>query len=222
MATVAEPRTSIPPDDGSIVLHDISWTFYEQFLNEFDERRVPHSYVNGELRIMAPSARHESSKKILAQLVEAIGNELKLPRRSLGSVTLKLGIHVKGAEPDECYLLVSAPQVSDVRNYDPNVDPAPDLAVEVEVSSPSLNRLPVYAAMGIPEVWVYDGKSVAIGLRKDDDSYESSETSIVFPKLSAKHLTEWVERAYDVEEWQWMEEFREWVRTHLADENPVP
>ena len=215
MATVTLPQKTAKSVGGCAALHNVSRKFYEQFLEEFDERRVLHSYVNGELRIMSPSPRHENSKKLIAQLVETLTDELDLPRYSLGSMTMKLGKHEKGAEPDECYLITAAPQITDIRNYDLDIDPPPDLVVEVDVTSPSLNRLPVYAALGIPEVWIYDGKTLTIALRQDDGSYQSSESSRSFPKLSANDLTVWLENAYQTDETAWIRRFRQWVQENV-------
>jgi Uma2 family endonuclease len=200
---------------GCVVLHDVSWDFYERFLEEFDERRIPHSYVNGELRFMSPSARHESPKKWIAQLVEALTEELGMPRRSIGSLTIKLGLAEKGAEPDEGYLIASAPALQGKRVYDYRTDPPPDLLIEIDITSPSLNRLPVYAALGVPEVWIYDGERLQVGLRKDDDSYAVSETSRAFPALPMNDFADWIEKAYEIDETAWIRSFRQWVRENV-------
>jgi Uma2 family endonuclease len=216
MATVTVPPTTAPiAEDGVSVLHDVSWEFYEQYLKEFNERRSPHSYIRGELRIMAPSARHEKPKRIFARFVDEVTAGLGLPSESLGSVTLKLKSQVKGAEPDECFLLTNAHLVDDAREYDVNVDPPPDLAIEIDVTSQSLNRLPIYAAARIPEVWVYDGETVTIGVRQDDDSYEVSDRSQVLPMLTAKVVSEWIERAFQIAETKWVLQLRDWIQSSL-------
>jgi Uma2 family endonuclease len=199
-----------------VVFHDVGWEEYERFLKDFDERRLPHSYVNGELRVMSPSARHESPKKWIARLVEALTEELGMPCRSIGSLTIKLGLEVKGAEPDEGYLLANASAIRGRREYDYRTDPPPDLLIEIDITSPSLNRLPVYAALGVPEVWIYDGEHLQVGLRRDDDTYAASETSRAFPGLPMKDFAAWIEQAYVTDETDWIRSFRQWVRANVA------
>jgi Uma2 family endonuclease len=212
-----ELRIMAPTADGVSILDGISWTFYEQYLNEFNERRSPHSYIRGELRIMAPSARHEKPKRLFARFVDEVTAGLELPCHSLGSVTLKVESQEKGAEPDECFLLGNAHLVDDACEYDVNVDPPPDLAIEIDVTSQSLNRLPIYAGAGVPEIWVYDGESVTIGLRRDVENYEVSENSKVLPMLSAKIVSEWIERGRQMPETTWVRVLREWVQRELND-----
>ncbi len=213
MSTIAtlDAAAGLEPS-GCAILHNVSWEFYECFLQEFDERRIPHSFVSGELRIMAPSPRHESTKKWFAQLVETLTDELELPRRSLGSMTIKLDLDEKGAESDECYLIANAPALIGRVDYDLKTDPPPDLVIEIDVTSPSLNRLPVYAAFGVPEVWVYDGKSLRVGLLRDDGTYAVSETSRSFPTLPLQDFAGWINKAWETDETTWIRNFRQWVR----------
>lgn len=208
--TVESAHPDAPED--CAIRSDVSWESYERFLEEGDERRVPHSYVDGELRVMSPSARHESPKKWLAQLIEALTEELGLPRRSVGSLTIKLDAERRGAEPDEGYLIANAPALQGKRNYDIETDPPPDLLIEIDVTSPSINRLPVYAALGVPEVWVYDGENLRVCLRKDSESYETVEASKSFPTLPMSAFAAWIERAYVTDETAWIRSFRKWVR----------
>lgn len=213
MSTVTIPERAMPPAGGSIVWHDVSWEFYEDFLKEFHDRRCPHSYVNGELRITSPSPRHENPKRRIGRLVETLTEELDLWCISLGSTTLKRAFKERGAEPDECYLIGNAEAVTDVNNYDLETDPPPDLVIEIDVTASSLNRLPVYAALGVPEVWVYDGEKLQIGLRRDDEAYDSSETSAAFPMLPMDEFAAWIEKGYEtLNETVWIRSFREWVR----------
>lgn len=90
--------------------------------------------------------------------------------------------------------------------------------IEIDVTSPSLNRMPVYAALGVPEVWVYDGDRLHVRLRRDGESYESSESSLSFPNLPMAEFTTWIEKAYETDETAWIRSFRRWVRDNL----PVP
>lgn len=198
------------------IRHDVSWTEYERFLEENEERRRPHSYVDGELRFMSPSARHESPKKWIAQLVEALTDELNLPRRSIGSLTFKLGLEERGAEPDEGYLIANASAIEGKREYDYENDPPPDLLIEVDITTPSLNRLPVYASLGVREIWIYDGEDLEVRVLDAGKSYRKSETSLAFPALPMQEFAPWIEEAWLTDETTWIRRFREWVRATLS------
>lgn len=211
MSTATIPPPSTPPP---VVLSDMSWKLYEQLLEDLGDRRLSHSYVDGVLTIMSPAARHERSKKRFAQLVEAITDELDLPRNALGSITLKHDPKQKGAEPDECYLIANAHVLDGRDDYVPGEDPPPDLVIEIDMTSPSLNRLPVYAALGVPEVWVYDGRSLAVKLLQTDESetYFDSEASTAFPTLPVGDIVGWIEQAHQTDETTWIRKVRKWVR----------
>lgn len=212
MATVTLPAAAPPPPP--VVLSDMSWNFYEQFLTEIGDRHVAHSFVDGVLTIMSPAARHERSKKRLAQLVEALTDELDLPRNSLGSMTMKLDPTKRGAEPDECYLIANAHALDGREDDILGEDPPPDLVIEIDMTSPSLNRLPVYAALGVPEVWVYDGRSLTVKTLCGDvpETYVESETSTSFPTLPLTEFAGWIEKAHETDESTWIRAFRKWVR----------
>lgn len=140
-----------------IVLYDVSWEAYERILEAMGERRFRHSYDHGVFEIMSPSKRHERAKSFLARLIECIALEWDIEIDSIGSTTLKKEPHLQGLEPDECFYIAHAAQSQEYPDYDPDRDPPPDLAVEVDVTHSSVGRMPIYASLGVPEVWRYAG-----------------------------------------------------------------
>ena len=196
------PLSEVPTRAGCTILPATSWDFYERFLEEFDECRVPHSYVDGELRIMSPSFRHESPKRFIARLVDTLTEELNIPCRSMGAILLKSALTEKGAEPDEGYLIQNEAALRGRLDYDPTTDP-------------SLNRLPVYAALGVPEVWVYDGETLVVKLLQDNESYSDSEASSAFPFLPMRDFACWIDKACETDETTWIRDFRQWVRATI-------
>lgn len=209
---VAPSQTDVPP--GCVVLYDVSWEFYEKFLEETAEQRVRHAY-DGDLTIMAPvGIGHDSPKKLLAQLVEALSNAWKVPRKSIGSSTLKSALKGRGAEPDEGYFLgANESGMRGRKTYDPDVDPPPDLLIEIDTTSPSFHRLPIYAALGVPEVWRWDGTSLEVHRLADEETYEIVASSGVFPSLPMAEFATWVERADETDESEWIDRFLKWVAT---------
>jgi len=211
MATVTLPPPTQTAAPMAVVLHGVSWEFYERFLEEIGDQRIPHSFVDGELTLIAPGIRHESPKEWITRLVGALTEELGLPLRSIGSTRLKAQFAKKGAEPDSGFLIANEPAVRGRREWDIEEDPPPDLLVEIDITSPSLNRLPVYAALGVPEVWLYDGEQLHVRLLQEN-GYVDSETSRSFPQLPILEFAEWIERAWVTDETTWLKNFRQWVR----------
>jgi len=86
------------------------------------------------------------------------------------------------------------------------------LAVEIDITSRSIARLPIYAALGVPEIWRYDGKSlVCLLLRKDD--YAPSEFSLAFPKLRVADLLPFIRIAEEKSDQNAsLKAFRAWLR----------
>ena len=215
MSTATLPASDQQISPRGVVLRDVSWEFYELFLKELGDQRLPHSYVDGELILMSPGVRHESAKEWFTFLIGALTEELELPRRSIGSTTMKLAFAKKGAEPDAGFLIANAPALRGKRDWDIETDPPPDLLVEIDISSRSLNRLPVYAALGVPEVWIYDGENLRVQLLQED-VYHESETSASFPTLPMRQFADWISKAWETDETTWMRNFREWVRENVV------
>ncbi|MFM2379281.1 MAG: hypothetical protein RLZZ143_1859 [Cyanobacteriota bacterium] len=140
--------TVIAPPAEIINLSGISWETYETLLEELNNRRLRLTYNRGILEIMAPSPEHELSKEVLGRFVETIAEELAVQIYPLGSTTFKRP-EISGAEPDKCFYIYNIDAVCGKKRLDLNEDPAPDLALEIDVTSSSQNRLQVYADLGV-------------------------------------------------------------------------
>src|SRR5438045_4955835 len=142
-----------------VVMDDISWETYEQLLADFAESSGYRlSYDGGTLEIMSPLEEHEESNRTLNLLVEAVAEEREIEIRNLGSTTFKRQDLGKGFEADSCFYIQNFERVRGKRRIDLLTDPPPDLVIEIDVTSPSLPKLPIFAQLGIPEVWRYDGQ----------------------------------------------------------------
>lgn len=192
----------------------VSWEEYEQFLAELGDRRLPHSYADGELRYMAPGFNHDRLKRWFARLIDALTEELLLTCLSMGSTTLRSAFAQRGAEPDEAYLIQNAAAMRGRRDYDIDSDPPPDLVVEIDVTSHSVDRLRVYTSLRVPEVWVFKDEALQVKLLRDGN-YEESDRSVAFPFLPIAEFATWIERAYELDETEWIMQFRKWVRGTL-------
>src|SRR5262249_518426 len=150
---------------GPVVLSGVRWHTYEALLHDLGGRHIRLTYDRGNLEIMAPLFRHERYADVLAELVKALARAAKRRTGGAGSTTFRREDLERGLEPDRCFYIDNLVAVAGKLELDPAHDPPPDLAIEVDIWSSSLNRLEIYAALGVPEVWRYDGEHFEVLLR---------------------------------------------------------
>jgi len=197
------------------LLTNISWQTYESLVNELAEQPgIRLTYDRGNLEIMTPSAPHEGSKKILGRFVESVSEELNIEIRSLGSLTCRREDLARGLEPDQCYYIQNENVVWDKEQIDLNQDPPPDLVVEIDVTSSSIDRLSLYASLGVPEVWRYDGNRLII-YQLEAQEYVEQTVSPTFPFLSQVEMLRFLELRRTTKENALIRLFREWVRSQI-------
>ena len=200
-----------------VILRHISWQTYQSLIRDFEqEPALRLTYDRGTLEIRMPLDPHESFKKFLGRLIEAATEELDLEIRSLGSRTCDREDLAKGLEPDQCYYIQNEGRVRGVEQIDLTQLPPPDLAVEVDISSSSLNRFSIYAALKVPEVWRYDGRSLTT-YRLQAVEYEVSDCSIALPLLRAEDIVRFLELQPITGENSLVKQFRQWVREQHAN-----
>jgi Uma2 family endonuclease len=209
MSTIPQPASS----GGRVVLHGVCWDEYTQMLRAFARRRgVRLTYDRGVLEIMTPLYRHDNSSRILGRLIVALTEELNLPVASGGATTLRRRRRQRGLEPDECFWIANEPRVRGIQRLNLRTDPPPDLAVEVDVTRSSLNRLAIYAALGVPEVWRVDVPGLTFHVLQADGQYAESPVSRSFPAVAATDIAGFLALLGRQEENEILRQFRAWVR----------
>jgi Uma2 family endonuclease len=199
-----------------VILPNISWQTYQSLIQDFEpEPAIRLTYDRGRLEIRMPLDPHESYKKLLGRLVEAATEELDLEIRSLGSRTCDREDLARGLEPDQCYYIQHEALVRGVEQIDLTQFPPPDLAVEIDISSSSINRLSIYAALGVPEVWRYDGQTLTI-LSLQNGEYVSQESSVALPLLKAEAIVSFLALRNRMGETSLVKQFRQWVKDRVA------
>ncbi|MGA2064074.1 MAG: Uma2 family endonuclease [Thermoguttaceae bacterium] len=201
-----------PQPESRVVLSGIAWSTFEALLADNDCRGTRFTYDRGRLEIMSPSSEHEWVKRLLGRVVEIATMELAIPIRSAGSTTLKDAMRQHGLEPDECYYVGNEPRMRGRGSYDPAVDPPPDLAIEVDISRSSLNKLSMYAGFGVPEVWLYDGATLRAYQLQSDGTYTRQDRSPALPFLPLEEVKRFLDRRMASDETSWICSFRDWVR----------
>jgi Uma2 family endonuclease len=174
-----------------MLVNSISWQQYLQLVDIFAESRVFMTYDDGQLELRMPLKEHERASQLLDYIAAFVAHYLNIRMDSLGSTTFRASNVEKGLEPDKCYYINNIDKVLSTRRLDLAVDPPPDLAIEVEITTSLIPRIPIYRKLGIPELWRYDGKNLTIELLKDDD-YVAAKNSRAFPKLTPSLLLRWI------------------------------
>jgi Uma2 family endonuclease len=178
-----------------VILHGVSWQTFQQLLVDRGERcGVLLAYDRGTVELRMPSQEHEWVKTTLTQVVEAVAFARDLHYRSLGSTTFGREDLARGFEPDACFYLDHADAIIPNRLLDLTVDPPPDFVIEVDITRSSLNKLPIYAALGVPEVWRYTAGEVEIR-RLIVDAYVVTDTSQVWSGINASMVTHFIDEA---------------------------
>lgn len=208
---MAIETTAVP--EQRIELSGISWQTYEQLLTELSDRRLRLTYYHGNLEIMAPSPEHELYKTIMGRFVETLAEELEVKIYPLGSTTFKRP-ELSGAEPDECFYIQNRQFVQGKKRLNLNEDPPPDLVVEIDVTSSSENRLPVYLDLGVLEVWRYDGTSFKI-YQLQNQQYLETEESQAFPGLAITEIVGFLQQSMNTDYLELVSYFRRWVKSQV-------
>ncbi|MBI4585822.1 MAG: Uma2 family endonuclease [Planctomycetes bacterium] len=213
MKSVREPASiSLGPGE-RLLLHDVSWEEYEELLDELAEHRWRLAYDGGKLEIMSPSQKHENVKHYIGRFVEAMAEELDIEIQCYGSATYRRKAKRKGIEADECYYVANEPLVRGKAELEFPKIPPPDLGIEVDIYSSSLNKFKIYAAIGVPELWCYSNEKIEVHLLEPDGRYRPSERSALFPFLPMKELERFLKLRHSMGRNALMKSFRQWART---------
>ncbi|MGK7875047.1 MAG: Uma2 family endonuclease [Xenococcaceae cyanobacterium] len=207
-----QPATQIV---NRVLLSNISWQTYEALVRDLEAQPGTRlTYDRGMLEIMTPLIPHEKNKKLIGRLVENLTAELDIEICSLGSLTCKREDLKRGLEPDQCYYIQNELVVRNLSEIDFTKDPPPDLAIEIDITSSSLNRMEIYANLGVPELWHYDGKSLKI-YQLEGNQYQECQVSSTLPQLPPAEVMGFLELKKTMGETSWIRSFRQWVRSQI-------
>lgn len=220
-ATALKPQTQRQ----TLRLSGVDWSTYTLLLRAFS--RHPGfrlAYDRGELEIMSPSFEHDDDSDVLGDFVVILADELNLPLKRGGSVTMRRKARQRGIEADRCFWIANAHHMAGVRQLNLRRDPPPDLAIEVDVSHSSLNRLPMFAKLRVPEVWRVDDDEIIFYVLGANRQYTTATHSLSFPILTPADLLPFLQQARQAgDETVVMRQFRAWVRQQIAGgSTPAP
>lgn len=199
-----------------LTLTNVSWDTYETLLDTFGEHRaVRFHYDEGVLEFMVPLEDHENPSAVIGTLIFNLAVDCGLTIKSMDSTTLRRKKLQKGAEPDKCFYIQNEPLVRG-KTVDLEEDPPPDLVVEIDITHSDLNKNALYAKLGIPEFWRFNGKILCL-FQLQDGKYQEVEVSPTFPWLEKQVVYRFLEECRTLGEAQAMRNFRVWLQANQPD-----
>jgi len=203
--------------EGRVLLPGVSWEAYRALVDSVGERPLAHTYDRGTLELMTRSREHEIYKCLLGRLIDVWADETLTPIAYGGEMTLQREDVERGVEGDEIFWVGNLERLADPLNIDLSRDPPPDLVIESEVSETVVDRLSVYAALGVPEVWRVSASGIRVGRLQPNGQYQWGDESKVFPSLPLAEVARFLQQAATTSDHRRIaREFREWVRQHLG------
>ena len=202
------------PAGATLRLPSVSWEEYETLLSDLSDwpgMRV--SYDEGKVEIMSPSPEHKDYKEFVYSLARVISEESNITLETRGSATFRQKRKAKGAEPDTCFYMQNAARIIGQRTIDLEVDPPPDVVVEIDTTNESLSKFNIYAAFGVPEIWRYDGEQAHI-YQLTNQTYVEANSSLAFSSLTATALTDFIAQSKTQGQTAALIAFRQWWRAH--------
>jgi Uma2 family endonuclease len=201
VAAFTLPPVSSPPaprpGEARVRLSGVPWDTYVALSDAVTSPGVRMTFYEGELEIMTTSREHEEAKKILARLIEMYAVECDVPLLGYGNTTFRSAVKAHGLEPDECYCLGH------------RLTGVPDLAIEVVLTSGGIEKLPVYAGLGVGEVWFWENDELSLFALRPGHGYESILTSSALPDFDLGMVASLVRRGDQLEA---VRSFHAWLR----------
>src|SRR5438128_7824477 len=201
------------PADSFLIRENVSWEEYEDLLEQVGEASwLRISYDDGTLQIMTTGPKHEYYSRFIESLVGQIRFRLRINIRFFGSSTMRKKKKRKGTEPDACFYVQTAEALGNRIDLDFEKDPPPDVTVEVDITRHSISKFGIYAGLGVPEVWIYDGRELKIHLLEQDE-YVLAMGSRALPILTGAILTHFLTRLRENGELHTILAFDEWLQS---------
>ena len=197
--------------DQKVILSGVGWDWYEEILAEYADSNALHfAYDNGFLEVEVPTGKHEVPSEILSKLITFACAELEIDASNFGSTTFRKKAKAKGVEPDKSFYIQNESKIRGKLEIDLQYDPPPDLVIEVDVTSPSLDKMPIYAALGVPKVWLYKGERVEF-YQLIGETYQKTETSIALPILSKEEANQFLQKGLTESPLSYIRAIRQWA-----------
>ncbi len=205
-------------DEGTLemrrIVEGVTWQDYLKLMDATPDFSLPHTYDEGTLEMMSPRKDHDWVAKLIGRMIEAMALDLDIAIQSVGSTSLRSAgrrDRRSGLQPDQSYYIANEPRVRGKDTYDPEHDPPPDLVIEIDVTHSSVPRMPVFAKIGVPELWRCRRLQVQFYQLLPAGTYEATKQSIAFPFLKPADLMRFIKRYAEIGENALVREFVAWA-----------
>jgi len=213
MLTSSPPSIMNPVGERRVTFHHLNWQAYRQILQAVGENRTARlTYDRGILEITMPLEEHEFAGRLIERLIYFLVVEMGLKIKTMGSTTLQREDLDRSPEPDNAYYIQNQPLVAG-RVVDLATDPPPDLVVEVDITHTDIDKLRLYASMGVPEFWRFNGQVWRV-YQLQAGQYQEVDCSPTFPFVPKQRFYAFLEQAQQ-DEVEAEQSFRAWVREQL-------
>ncbi|MDJ0736338.1 MAG: Uma2 family endonuclease [Nostocaceae cyanobacterium] len=207
--------TTATTNSQRVILQNISWHTFETILEEMGNTRATRlAYDHGILEIITPLMPYEHNKRLIEKLIDNLAEELNLKIKSIGSTTCKRPDLLRGVEPDSAFYIQNEPLMRHKQNLDLTQDPPPDLVIEVDYKNASVDRMPIYQGLGVPEVWRYQEPVMQIYCLQKG-GYVLCDVSPTFADLPLIQIPQFLAESMKIGEIPMITAFRAWVKEQL-------
>ncbi|NJN71981.1 MAG: Uma2 family endonuclease [Limnothrix sp. RL_2_0] len=214
VTTPIKPNIQKPVGEQRVIFHRLSWDDYLQIFNALPQRRNSRlTYDGNTLEITMPLEDHEFALRLIERFILILVFEMGMKLKTMGSTTINREKLQRGSEPDCAFYIQNQPKVAG-RNVDFETDPPPDLIVEVDITHTDIDKNRLYAAMGVPEFWRYNGEIWRI-FQLENSEYQECEISPTFPQIKKNDLYNFLAEAQQ-DEIEAEHNFRSFIREQLA------
>lgn len=205
LKTISNNRAKFSPEIVErVVLHGISWETYERILNEHNEVSNRHfAYNEGDLEIMVLGYQHETLKARLSELITEIARILEIDYEGAASTTFRIKAKKKGFEGDATFYFKNAETIRKKTEINLSKDPPPELVIEIDITHGSLPKFPIFADLGIEEVWRFDGEKVRFH-RLDGKRYKETTKSVCLKNVKSETVTKLLFAAGQMKRIDWI------------------
>jgi len=201
--------------------HNVSWEEFENILAEMGDNRSSRvAYDRGTLEIIMPTQTHEYYKEIISFLVQELADEMGKDCEPYGSTTWRRKAKEAGAEPDNSFYIQNESLIRGRLDINLDQDPPPDLVLEIDYTSKSLDRMPIYACLGVPEIWRYDENVLRV-YQLESGEYNEIDGSLAFEGFPAQEIPGFIEQNISAGRKALRQRFRAWVRQYLTQTKQV-
>lgn len=200
----------VPPGQ-RVLLQDVSWEEFEAILEELGRGSVRVAYYDRTLEIMTPLPEHEYFKETIGDAIKDMAETLELDYESYGSTTWRRQAKQAGLEADNCFYFQNEASVRGRLDINLAQDPPPDLALEIALTNKSLEWFPIYARLGVPELWCYDDGKLKV-YHLEGEQYIEVERSSIFPELDVRAVPQLIEENRSAGRLALRRAVRAWVR----------